>query len=226
MKKTHKHAIQYKRINDNKHILQFWSGGADSTYLLLQNILTQRHITATYVNITNNKTKVERERNARELLKQDIATFCDYFHCPKPIYMADHSISVTGESFGRCPAPQQIIFAMFAMLIGKGYDEIQMGVVLGDSMCGCSLNSDFVEVFRRDLTPFFPDITYPIESVSKEAIYLTLKGYDDLIGTHFIEHLTCCESVGDPCGDVRACKPCQTQQEVFERLKWAPTNHS
>ena len=134
--------------------------------------------------------------------------------------MGDHSISIKGESFGRCPAPQQIIFGMFALLIGKGFDEIQMGVVLGDSMCGSSFNEKLVEVYTDEFNTRFPNITYPLENVSKEAIYLTLQGYDKVIGTNFINNLTCCESIKNPCGKTKECQPCQTQAEVFERLKW------
>ena len=74
-------------------------------------------MTATYVDIINNVQKSDRERHARELLKKDISKFCKYFDCEEPKYIPDHSISVKGETFGNCPAPQQIIFAMFSMLI-------------------------------------------------------------------------------------------------------------
>lgn len=134
-----------------KRILQFWSGGADSTYLFLQNLRTGNEITLTYVNIINNRTKVDREKTARNLLKEDIRIFCEYFNCKKPIFIADHSINIFGNSFGKCKAPQQIIFAMFSLLIGKSYDEIHLGVVLGDSMNGSTLNEDFANVYREHL---------------------------------------------------------------------------
>ncbi|MCL2675076.1 MAG: hypothetical protein FWE84_00560 [Firmicutes bacterium] len=134
--------------------------------------------------------------------------------------MGDHSISVKGESFGRCPAPQQIIFGMFALLTGSGFDEVHMGVVLGDSMYGSTFNEKLVEVCRNAFIPRFPKIFYPIQEVCKEAIYLTLQGYDELIGTNFIKNLTCCESVKTPCDKIKECQPCKTQLEVFKRLKW------
>lgn len=202
------------------NVLQFWSGGADSTYLFLQNLLCGHNVTATYVNIRNNRTKCTREQNARKLLRKDIAKFCDYFHCQKPTYLPDHDILVKGESFVHCPAPQQIIFAMFALLIGRTYDTITFGVVNGDSMQGSTLNKDFLEAYTKHFLGKFPTITYPIENVSKEAIYLTLQGYDKTIGTNFLKHITVCESTDDPCGKVKQCLPCRTQQAVFKRLKW------
>lgn len=209
-----------KQRKSSLNVLQFWSGGADSTYLLLQNLLCGHKVTATYVNIRNNRTKCTREQNARKLLQKDIAKFCVYFHCQKPIYLPDHELLVKGESFGHCPAPQQIIFAMFALLIGRTYDTITLGVVNGDSMQGCTLNKDFLEAYKKHFHGMFSTITYPIENVSKEAIYLTLQGYDKTLGTAFLKHITVCESIDKPCGKVKKCLPCQTQHEVLKRLKW------
>ncbi len=209
--------------NENYHyekrILQFFSGGADSTYLLLQNLRCNRKVTATYVNIVNNQAKPEREEIARKLLKEDIDVFCNYFHCPKPVYLEDHSIEVH-YALSRCGAPQQIIFGMFALLMGRDFDEIHLGVVLGDSMRGVRFYDDLVEAYRSKFRNKMPEIKYPIEDVSKESIYLTLKGYDKLLGTNFIKHITVCESVDKPCGKIKICSPCKTQQEVFKRLKW------
>ena len=204
----------------NKRVLQFWSGGADSTYLLLQNLMAGNDLTLTYVDILNNKTKVDRERDARELLKNDIKVFCEHFNCAYPKFMRDHIIRVFGSTFESCNAPQAVIFAMFSLLVGKGYDEIQMGIVVGDSMRGKTLNQEFAEVFKSQFDTYFPKISYPIEDVSKEAIYLTLKGYDDVLGTNFLGHITVCENLYEPCGDKKECTPCQTQQKVFENLKW------
>lgn len=211
--------IQPEPANYDKSILQFFSGGADGTFLLLQNLRCNHKVTLTYVNITNNGKKPEREKEARNLLKDDIEKFCEYFNCIKPIYMKDHSITVN-YPLSRCNAPQQIIFGMFALLMGRGYDEIHMGVVLGDSMRGVNLNSDLVEVYNKNISGFIPDIKYPIADISKEVIYLTLQGYDNLLGTKFLEHITVCENIDKLCGKDKECMPCKTQQEVFKRLKW------
>ncbi len=112
------------------------------------------------------------------------------------------------------------MFAMFSLLLGNDFGEIQMGVVLGDSIRGVHLNEAIVDAYKESTFHSFPPITYPIEDVSKEAIYLTLKGYDDTLGTDFIGHLTCCEQVDNPCGEKKKCHPCRTQAEVFRRLKW------
>lgn len=213
--------FKFKARSSGKKVLQFWSGGADSTYLLLQNLLCGHKVILTYVNIKNNRTKSEREQNARQLLQKDIEKFRRYFYCQLPIYLPDHEILVKGSSFGRCPAKQPVIFAMFALLIGTGFDEIQLGTVQGDSMCGERFNQSIVKVFNSHfLTGNFPEITYPIENISKETIYLALQGYDKLLGTSFLNHITVCESVTKPCGEEKFCLPCQTQQEVFKRLKW------
>ena len=208
-----------KRTNEKK-VLQFWTGGADSTYLLLQNLRCQYNVTCVYVSILNNRKKCDREAAARAKLKEDVKIFCKYFVCPEPQYYPDSSIAIYGESFTDCPMPQQIMFAMFSLLIGNDFEEIQMGVVLGDSMRGVHFNEAIVDAYKESTFHPFPPITYPIEDVSKEAIYLTLKGYDDVLGTDFIGHLTCCEQVEEPCGEKKKCHPCLKQAEVFHNLKW------
>lgn len=208
-----KHGHPYKRV------LQFWSGGADSTYLVLQNLLCQNKLYLTYLDIQNNGEKPKRETTARNVLKEDISIFCDYFNLRKPIYLEDHHIKINHE-IQSSGAPQQIMFAMTALLIGINYDEIQMAVVAGDSMCGSDFNKKIVEVYREHFHDDFPDITYPIQEMSKETIYLALKGYDKLLGTNFVKHITVCESVGKPCGKHKVCHPCQTQAQVLKRLKW------
>lgn len=206
---------------DSKRVLLFLSGGVDSLYLLLQDLRCGYTVVTTYVEIANNRDKVKREQTALSLLKEDIIKFCDYFKCKRPLFLGSQNIEIIGNSFGRCAAKQQIIFAMFSLLLGHGYDEVQMGVVQGDSMCGNSFNEAVTQAYKDHfLTGRFPKITYPIESVTKEAEYLTLKGYDDLLGTHFIEHITCCENVDKPCGKVKECHPCQTQEAVLKWLKW------
>lgn len=218
MKKT-QIGISNRAKGYGKKVLQFWSGGADSTYLLLQNLLAGNQLYLTYVSIANNKNKVDREKTARKLLSDDIEIFRNYFKCEEPTFIDGNVVQYCGD-FQRCNAPQQVIFAMFSFLIGKGYDEIQMGVVVGDSMCGVPLNKRLVEAYREVMDEDFPDITYPLEEVSKETIYLALKGYDELLGTHFCEHITVCERIHEPCGKDKICMPCRTQQEVFRRLGW------
>lgn len=211
--------IDKEREYYHKYVLQFWSGGADSTYLVLQNLLCHNKLTLTYLDIQNNGAKTVREMAARNALKEDIAKFCDYFGLRKPTYMEDHHIKINHEVNG-CGAPQQIMFAMTALLIGIQYDEVQMAVVAGDSMCGSTFNKDIVEIYKRHFHDDFPNITYPIEEMSKETIYLVLKGYDKLLGTNFVKHITVCESAGKPCGKLKMCHPCQTQAWVFRHLKW------
>lgn len=206
---------------NSKKVLVFLSGGCDSLYLLLQDLLCGYTVVATYVEIKNNRNKVKREQTALKLLQNDIKKFCDYFKCKAPLFYGTQSIHILGQSFGRCAAPQQVIFAMFSILLGHGFDEVQMGIVQGDSMCENKFNNDVAHAYQQNFySKGFPHITYPIEQVSKEAEYLTLKGYDELLGTHFIQHLVCCESIDKPCGKVKKCLPCKTQHEVFKRLKW------
>ncbi len=210
---------------NSKKVLLFLSGGADSLYLLLQDLLCGYTVVATHVLIKNNRNKGKRERKALNLLKEDIRKFCDHFKCKQPLYLGTQSIEIVGDTFGRCAAKQPIIFAMYSLLLGHGFDEIQMGIVQGDSMCGNRFNEAVAKVYKEHfITGCFPQITYPIEQVSKEAEYLTLKGYDDVLGTHFIEHITCCEKVDDPCGKNKECHPCQTKEAVFKRLNWKGEN--
>jgi len=51
---------------NGKDVFLFWSGGADSTYLLLQNLRCDYKLTVGYVDIENNKDKSIRETAARK----------------------------------------------------------------------------------------------------------------------------------------------------------------
>lgn len=212
----------------SKRILQFWSGGADSTYLLLQNLRCKYHIECAYIEIKNNQEKTKREKQAMELLKGDIEKFCDYFDLLKPKYLEPCSINI--EFAREMPvAPQQVTFATFSLLLGRDYDEVQLGIVLGDDSRGATLFEDMRNSYLNMVGDIlsdeqFPHVVMPIADTSKEVIYLTLKGYDEAIGTDFINHLTCCEApTEEVCGKndySSLCKPCKTRLQVYKNLGW------
>lgn len=208
-------------------ILQFWSGGADSTYLLLQNLRCGYDVDCVYIMIADNPVKTQRELKAQELLKKDIDKFCQHFGAPHPTYLENSRIDIYFP--GHIQACQQITFAAFASMLGQcEYDEVHLGIVLGDSAHGTDLFQDFSNAVTKavNLDCPMPVIKKPIEDVSKEAIYLTLKGYDDALGTQFLKHITSCEHDGRVCNlkKGRLCEPCAARRRVFENLGWIGAN--
>lgn len=213
-----------------KNILQFWSGGADSTYLLLQNLLAGHSITCTYININNNENKTKREDNARAYLKADIKKFCNYFNIEVPTYADESSIYINSPA-QPVVGPQQVTFAMFGILLGQGFDEVQLGVVKGDDSQDLKFAEKLTKVYTQEFGEFLscpcPKITMPIKEISKEIVYITLHGYDQVIGTNFIQHITCCEADSEfECSCSKSdfpnslCKPCFTQYKILHKLGW------
>ncbi|MCM1322906.1 MAG: hypothetical protein NC218_01835 [Acetobacter sp.] len=203
-----------------KNILQFWSGGADSTYLLLQNLLAGNKVTATYIQIRNNANKTQREEEALQRLKDDVRWFCKHFGCAEPEYLNSSSIDIW---FNQTPyATQETVFTMFAILLGDGYDEVHRGIVVGDDGNGSVFPNKCIDLYCESYGVETPHIETPLQDISKETIYLTLKGYDEVCGTNFLQHITVCEADGSPCDEhtKQLCKPCRTQAEVFKRLGW------
>ncbi len=199
-------------------ILQFWSGGADSTYLLLQNLAAGDEVTCTYIDIENNEFKTKRELVAQEKLKGDIEKFCTHFKFSIPTYNQVNRIDIYPDEVMN--GTQHIVLSMFALLLSNGYDEVHLGIVHGDDAEELTFSKNLVRLYRKEIGKCCNIVT-PINKVSKEAVYLTLKGYDDCIGTHFIEHITCCEGIEEEvCRGDYLCRPCSTQRKVFSRLGW------
>ena len=207
-----------------KKVLQFWSGGADSTYLLLQNLLNGCEVTRVYIKIENNPEKTKRELQAQKLLEKDIVKFCKHFNIKPPEGVNENSIAFGYREYPR--ASQQIVFAAFSLLLGRGYDEIQTAVVKNDWNAKFTFYEDIIRSYKKVIKNddnSFPEITMPLKDVWKEHVYLALQGYDKLLKTNFLEHLTCCEYddvceclLDNPAGQL--CEPCQLQQEVFKRI--------
>lgn len=201
-----------------KKVLLFWSGGADSTYLLLQDLRAGYEVHVVYVSILNNKLKTKRELAAIKALKQDIKKFCNFFKIALPYYEENASINIPFVYMAP-NAAQEIIFISCAILLGQGFDEIHRGIVLGDSSRDCTLAKEWLDCYNNTVDTT-PNIVKPLVDVSKESIYLTLKGYDDSLNTNFINHITCCENneVDDNCG---LCIPCNTKIQVYKNLGWS-----
>lgn len=202
------------------NVLLFWSGGAKSTYLLLQDLIAGHSVTCTYVTVVNAGEVSAREKQACTLLREDIKKFCEHFQCEEPYYRPDHVLHAQISLQG-CKAPESTILTMFALLTGAGYDDIQLGNNAIYSFDNTQRWNDLLtEVYRRKYDDNFPNITRPNIEVSLEQIYLTLKGYDDLLGTHFIEHVTSCSRIHGACDANDKCPSCEMREFTFERLGW------
>lgn len=220
--------------NNTKKILQFWSGGADSTYLLLQNLRCGYDVSTVYIEIQNNVEKTQREHKAMTALLQDIYIFCKALNLKLPYQIEDSSIIINAPYFNP-KAPQQVTFAAFALMLGLGFDEVHLGVVDGDSAKDTPLFDGFRQAYLssvlfEDGDQPCPKILMPLKDVNKDVIYITLASYDKLYGTQFLRHITCCEGTRestciehDVCGNHKGyCEPCSKQIEVLERIGLAP----
>lgn len=211
------------KLNDNskrergKIVLQFWNGGANSTYLLLQNLLCGNSVVLNYVENLHNLAKRQREIDAQESLKKDIAIFCEYYDCLMPTYSDNSEIFALTDFYNQSLYTQQIIISLFSLIVGKEFDEVQIGNSFGH--CATDFHKELIELCNKYFGAS-SHVTFPLENASKDTIYLTLQSYDKLLGTKFIQHITVCDNLDEQCGRTLKCWSCIDQHMLFHRLKW------
>ena len=112
---------------------------------------------------------------------------------------------------------------MFALLDGSYYDDIQIGKTRSSFQPTYHWLDNLTELYRHEYDDKFPDITLPLMEVGLEQIYLTLRSYDDLLGTNFVEHVTSCYNEHELCKPDNLCNSCDERNEIFKQLGWTET---
>jgi 7-cyano-7-deazaguanine synthase in queuosine biosynthesis len=179
--------------------LVLWSGGADSTELV-RSLLTNGHtVTTGYVSIGNNEEKSQREKAARELIKER------YFSLYSTYIDWGEIASISLEHGNRhLSLTQPALFLTSALWAADvdTFDYVAMAYVLKDD--AVSYLEDFKAIWSsyKSLTTSgnLPELVFPLSKTGKAQIYESLGPLTSLI--------TWCEGVDhkfDPCG---ACGPC------------------
>ena len=200
-------------MNSSSPLVICWSGGFDSTLLLLDTLNRLKNnndeTTVQCITVVSDRigdSKVKREKVARENIKKYIK---DNF---KNIEIQYREISLHTDD-DRDFTEGDIVFGqplLWAMTVIPFLDEnakLLFGYILDDHLTTFKFYKPFIEMInaaselcQKNLTFDFPFITCSKEDIINELI----KSYPGVI-----DYLTCCESLSDEdnCGK---CKPCST----------------
>lgn len=184
-------------------IFAFWTGGMDSTAMILRLLAAGHEVHAGYVEIMNNPEKTKRERAAIQNLLPKIQERYPEFVLVERVAKTECSVGpVHYPSFKQLPS-----FVFAAVQYAGGYDQIALGYVMNDDEI--SFLSEIRELFETSFRLTIqsdikiPEIIFPMTKTSKHEIHNDLG--------ELFEFVTWCEEENLPeghrnCGE---CTPCR-----------------
>lgn len=179
-----------------KKVYVAWSGGLDSTFLLMEMSRRGYEVRAGYIEMLNNRDKTARELKAIENIIS--AGFLDKYDVKYDGVVAKFS----AEKFsGNIDLSQPLAWIIgIAYTVASDIDEVAMGYVMNDD--AISYLDEITTAFNgvRALLRSSPKLVFPIKKMRKREIW-------DALPTNVREHLTWCESTrSDNCGECGSCK--------------------
>jgi hypothetical protein len=207
--------LQQEEAPREKNILIPWSGGFDSTALVLGNLLKGNKVSVYRVNIENNELQNKTEEVAFEKMFNLLSKKFEnsLFRLEDPLFR------VTGK-FGKYYLPQAIPLIVGAVFMSScHYDEIQMAYIMNDDAISFEeeIKSLFAS-FQVLISEKLPPLVFPLKKVNKKCIIEFLRF--ESIGRKLIDYISFCEHPHDnlkPCG---MCTKCKKMKEtvLFERF--------
>jgi 7-cyano-7-deazaguanine synthase in queuosine biosynthesis len=213
----------------NKNLL-IWSGGLDSTAILLDNIRKGIHVDLCYIDIENNSPKSEAELGAREIIK----TIIKNKYYPKYFYNSyerrlNHGLINCGSLANFFQPALWITSLIYGYNKDWNYQSIVFGYIKGD--CFWHIKHEFESLYKLFpklvcLDEFkWPDLNYPLEWFTKEQILNDYYLIDDM-GKEILNYIWTCEKPNrkgfdydnrnenlalTPC---ESCEPCKKLKEL------------
>ncbi len=188
-----------------KNILIPWSGGFDSTALIINQLInTKNKIYLARCNFNNNNAQTESELKAMKKMlkifksslgeKKFNKRFRNHEEALTPTFeckLNDDSVLVRENSFNLF---QQIFVASMAPRFSKDIDEIQLGYVKDDSFWHHS--TEILDIYKRVMTCTYADhrlgITIPFEWWSKTQMLELYSRFD--AGKDILKNISVCQS--------------------------------
>lgn len=215
-----------------KNILILWTGGLDSTYLLIRNLQKDNKIYTGFVNIGNNEEPMSAEKEARGKLRVDIqkihneAKYKGSWVHPNTDYELNY---ITQYSFQDYPYGQLPLFINSIVSCMDSFDEIQMAFVYNDynNVKGFTKRvRDIYNGYKRLMldTTIEPTMTeyaiwhpaklkFPLTKTTKVDEILYIYDLDQKYGTHILENTVHCERcTTDKCD----CNSCKNYNNAYE----------
>lgn len=193
------HEIEY----NGKTVNLFWSGGADSTFLLLALLIKGYCVLTIFVEIENNVEKNRREQEARDKIEMvirmqfpQLTSFWHLRHAP------EQSFKVPG-----CPR-QSISQALYWLVATQSETRFSNDYCIGyvngdDAIYYIPQMQKIIEAFNGMAEPEKQvTVSYPLVRLKK-------KWYWDSIDPMIAQHITWCESPYHTNPDTCSCLPCK-----------------
>ena len=196
--------------------LVLWSGGLDSTAILLYYLKEKIPFETVYINLDNNRVKAKEEKKAR---KKILKALENYY----AVKITDHEVKFSSINFSHKHTLAQPLIWMFGLLqvIHENIDTVNLGYVEGD--CFWHIKHNFERAFwhlKRVMDnkfKKFPTLHYPFEWFGKKD--LVDYHYSDEIGKYVFGMLWVCEDVMEDSSQCGKCTPCTRFKEIDKYFK-------
>lgn len=214
-----------------KKIAILWTGGLDSTYLIIKNLLLGNSVHLYYVDILNNEDDMKAETIARDKLLKDIKKVCKNIDIGGQVSSdIKKLISIELLEGQDYPFPQVPLFFPAILSLIFSFDEIQLGYVYNDY--------GYVKEFTEGLQTIYKDyikldlsegasnfkvakLRFPLIEVTKQEEILFFESLDSRYKTHFLKNMIHCENVKEVNGvlsNCNDCKACDNYNNALESL--------
>lgn len=176
-------------------VFVFWSGGVDSTALILHYLKQGLSVGAGYVNLVNNHQQMTRQLEAME--KMTVMLTSEYGDKFKFLGKISSYQSFYGT---RLRLPQPHIWFSSLVSVPNVYERVAFGYILGDHFI--SFLEDAKRIVREwtSLLGHKVELEFPLTRIHKSELWVALGDYQ--------RHITYCESDNDHgfCGNCHCCK--------------------
>ena len=196
--------------------LVLWSGGLDSTAILLYYLKENIPFETVYISVENNKIKAREEKKARKKIMNALQNYYG-------VNITDHEVKMGVIDFKYDKPMAQPLLWMFGIIqsIHGKYDCVNLGYVMGDGFW--HIRHNFERAYwhlKRVMDNHFkslPNLHYPFEWTDKNE--LTRLYYSDDIGKYIFPMIWVCESSEEPSIQCGKCEPCKRFKDVNKYFK-------
>ncbi|MCK5020091.1 MAG: hypothetical protein KAS32_23760 [Candidatus Peribacteraceae bacterium] len=192
----------------NKRPIVSWSGGVDSTAILIDLFSKKIPFETIYVKLPNNDIQQEYELRARKKLLKKLTKLFGNYH------IKDHIITFVGmlAPANKISSPQPYVWATsiaFDIDLTK-YSEIIFGYIKEDDFWHTKIKFESLLKSAYELLylgKIIPKISYPLEWVSKAEVISNYYEYDDDV-YKLLKFASYCENIKNNsiCGECKKCK--------------------
>lgn len=205
-----------------KKVLILWTGGLDSTYLIIKNLFLGNKVYLGYVNISNNENCMIAEHNARVTILKYIDKLMSKINFKgKLVTQVKQLCSISIDDGTDFPYAQVPLFFIPLTNCIFTYDEIQMGYVNGDYHNSdlfiskfSNIYNSYIDLITTDITGDCADIkqiaklTFPLSNTTKQEEILLFKSIDNKYKTKILDNLVHCENIQEKDGKYVSCNEC------------------